>query len=85
MTVSATTLRQNVYKLLDRIDLTGEPIEVSRKNKWYKVVPIKGPKKNTKKKKGSILNTLIKREGFLVEDQEYYVHIDWSKEWKPYL
>jgi antitoxin (DNA-binding transcriptional repressor) of toxin-antitoxin stability system len=80
MTVSATAFRQNIYKFLDRIDEKGEPIEVERKGRRYKMVPIKA-RKSKSKKKGSIFDNLVTRDDVLNCDPEELVHIDWSKYW----
>jgi len=73
MTVTATELRKNIYKLLDEVLETGQPLEIERKGKKLKIMPEK-PK--------SKLDNLKKRD-VMTEDPEYYVHLDWSKEWKP--
>lgn len=75
MTVTVTELRKNIYKLLDEVLETGRPLEIERKGKVLKVTPEK-PK--------SKLNKLKKRD-VMTEDPEYYIHIDWSKEWKPFI
>jgi len=70
--ISATQLRQNVYKVLDEVLATGVPVEIKRRGKILKIVP---------KKKISKLNQL-KKHACMNVDPESLVHMDWSKEWK---
>ena len=74
MAVTATELRQNVYKLLDEVLDSGLPLEIERRGRRLKIVPTEGPSK---------LDRLIPHPGFMTEDPEYYVHIDRSGEWHP--
>lgn len=74
MKVTASALRANIYKLLDRVLDTGVPIVVERKGKQLKIVPVGAPSK---------LSRLESRPDYLRADPEEFVHIDWSGEWKP--
>ena len=74
MAVTATELRQNIYKLLDQVLESGEPLEIERNGRRLKIVPAERPSK---------LDRLRPHPGFMMEDPEYYVHIDWSGEWHP--
>ena len=71
MRVTASKLRENVYRILDEAIETGVPVEVIRKGKVLKIVPDKPVSK---------LESLKKRKGF-VGDPEDIVSMDWSKEW----
>lgn len=73
MTISASVLRQNIYKTLDRILETGIPVEIERKSRRLRIVPIE--------KKSKLSN--LKRRNSINGDPESIVHIDWSGEWKP--
>jgi len=73
--ISATQLRQNIYKVLDEILKTGIPVEVKRRGEVLRIVP---------KKKVSKLEQLKKHE-CINGDPEGLVHMDWSKEWKGKL
>jgi hypothetical protein len=73
MVISASALRQNIYRSLDKVLETGVPLEVSRRNRRLRIVPVV---------KGSKLAGL-KRRSVLTCDPEEIVHIDWSGEWKP--
>lgn len=77
MTITASKLRQNIYKLLDRVAKTGVPIEITRKGVRLKIIaePVGGKLKNLKKRK-------LFAPGV---DPESIVHMDWSKEWKPFI
>ena len=74
MKVTASALRADIYKLLDRVLETGVPIVVDRKGKQLKIVPVGAPSK---------LSRLISRPDYLRDDPESFIHIDWSAEWKP--
>lgn len=72
MQVTASGLRQNIYKLLDQVIKTGRPIEIIRKGKKLKIIPVEPKPK---------LENLKKRE-IIKCDPDELVHIDWSDEWK---
>ena len=72
MKVTASTLRQNIYKLLDQVLETGSPIEIERKGKKLKIVPVKPKSKLANLDGPDIMKC----------DPEELVHIDWSSEWK---
>jgi Antitoxin Phd_YefM, type II toxin-antitoxin system len=74
MAISASHLRANVYRLLDEVLETGQPLEIERKGKTLVILP----KENT-----SIWERLPRREGAIVGDPEELIHIDWSSEWNP--
>jgi prevent-host-death family protein len=73
MIVSASALRQNIFKLLDEVLETGKPLRIRRKGKYLTIVPAAPADKfkNLKKRK------------IMVGDPEDFVHLDWSGEWKP--
>ncbi len=72
MVVKPSQLRANLYRLLDRVLRTGEPIEIDRAGERLLLVP---------KEKKAKLNNLVGRD-VIVGDPEDLVHLDWSKEWK---
>jgi hypothetical protein len=72
MVVKPSRLRANLYRLLDRVLRTGEPIEIDRGGKKLLIVP---------KEKQTKLNNLVRRD-VIVGDPEDLVHLDWSKEWR---
>jgi hypothetical protein len=72
MVVKPSRLRANLYRLLDHVLRTGEPIEIDRGGKKLLIVP---------KKKQAKLNNLVRRD-IIAGDPEDLVHLDWSKEWR---
>ena len=73
MSISASTLRQDIYKILDHVLETGIPMEIERKKGRLRIVPLKKKKKIDNLKKRQIMKC----------PPEDIVHIDWSKEWRP--
>jgi hypothetical protein len=71
MVVKPSQLRANLYRLLDRVLKTGEPIEIDRAGKSLLLVP---------KEKKSKLENLVKRD-VVVGNPEDLVHMDWSQDW----
>ena len=74
MAITATELRQDIYKLLDEILDSGVPLEIERRGRRLQIVPAERPSK---------LDRLIPHPDAMTEDPEWYVHIDWSGEWNP--
>jgi hypothetical protein len=72
MAVTASTLRQNVYQLLDQVLETGKPLEIKRKGRLLKVTP--------QPLSGRKLDNLSRHE-CVNGDPEVLVHCDWSREW----
>jgi hypothetical protein len=71
--VSATQLRQDIYRILDRILETGNPVEIERKGRRLRISPVES---------GHRLSRLEARP-YLKVDPEEIVEIDWSGEWRP--
>ncbi|MBI2346025.1 MAG: type II toxin-antitoxin system prevent-host-death family antitoxin [Deltaproteobacteria bacterium] len=71
--LTASKLRENIYRVLDRVAATGEPVEIVRKGTVLRIVP---PRPISR------LAHLPKRKVLRVAP-EAIVHCDWSKEWKP--
>ena len=76
MALTASKLRENVYRILDQVLATGVPIEIVRGRRKLKIVPVEEPSV-------SKLGRLRPRPQVLVGDPKDLVHLDWSKEWKP--
>ncbi|HEX3745242.1 MAG TPA: hypothetical protein VHW09_14965 [Bryobacteraceae bacterium] len=72
MAITASKLRENVYRILDEAIETGKSVEVVRKGVTLTIVP---PKRIDK------LANLKKRPGIFVGDVEDIIGMDWSKEW----
>jgi hypothetical protein len=73
MTVTASQLRGNIYRLLDQVAETGEPLVIRRHGHVLKIVP---------DYTGSKLDRLVKHD-CIVGDPDALVHQDWSPEWRP--
>jgi hypothetical protein len=71
MQVSASQLRNNVYRLLDQVATTGTPLVVERKGRRLRIVCEDAP---------SRLARLVPHE-CIAGDPEALVHCDWSTEW----
>jgi hypothetical protein len=71
--LSPSKLRADLYRILDRILETGEPVEVARKGKRLRIV-LERPRR---------LDLVRPHPGYLLVDREEIVHLDWSAEWRP--
>jgi len=78
MAITPSKLRQNIYRLLERVAKTGIPLEVRYKGKLLKII--------ADKKLGKIerLKKFPKRKMYKGNPEDF-VHMDWSKEWKPFI
>lgn len=74
MAISASELRANIYRLLDEVVESGVPLEVERKGKRLRIVPVE---------QGSKLDRIKGDPDLIVGDPEDLVHIDWSVYWRP--
>jgi len=72
MRVTASKLRENIYKILDEAIATGQPVEVVRKGAILKIVP---------EKRTSKLAGLKKRPFGFKGNPDDIIGIDWLKEW----
>lgn len=79
MALTASKLRANVYRLLDEVLETGKPLEIKRNGE----ILVIAPKEEKKKKEGSKLANLPRREGAIIGDPDELIHMDWSAEWNP--
>lgn len=70
--LSLTKARADLYKIVDGVLETGNPVEIERRGKRVRIVPVRPASK---------LDNLVKRPGTLVGDPEDVVHMDWSGEW----
>ncbi len=74
MPLTASKLREDVYRILDQILETGVPVEIERRGQLLKIVPVEARSK---------LDNLMERPDFLPGDPEDIVSLDWSGEWHP--
>lgn len=70
--ITPSELRQNLYNLLDQVILTGEPIEIKRKDKILKIIVEPSKSKLDNLKKRDVLNCV----------PDGIIHNNWEKEWK---
>jgi hypothetical protein len=76
MTLTASRLRADVYRILDQVLETGVPVEIVRAGRKLKIVPVDAGHRGK-------LDRLKVRSDVLVGDPEDLVHLDWSREWRP--
>jgi len=74
LAISASKLRADVYRLLDEVLESGQPLEINRGGKMLVIAP---------KQERSIWDRLPRNEGYIVGDPDELIHIDWSSEWNP--
>lgn len=74
MAVNASQLRQDVYRLLDRVLDTGVPLEIERRGRRLRIVPVDAAPK---------LERVSGHDDYIVGDPEDLVHVDWADEWRP--
>ncbi|MDW8468759.1 MAG: type II toxin-antitoxin system prevent-host-death family antitoxin [Burkholderiales bacterium] len=74
MRLSATRLRANLYRVLDRVARTGVPVEVERRGQVLRIVSATARDR---------LARLKRRKNYIAVDPESLVHLDWSSEWRP--
>jgi hypothetical protein len=75
--LTASQLRQNIYRILDEVIETGRPVEIERKGTVVRI--------EMERQDESIFEALTPHPGSIAGDCEDLVHIDWSQEWKPDL
>jgi hypothetical protein len=75
MSLTASHLRTDVYKILDGVIETGEPVEIERKGYILRIV-IDGPA-------GSKASRIRKRPGLINGNPKDLAEMDWSKAWNP--
>jgi hypothetical protein len=72
--LTASQLRADVYRVLDRVLESGIPAEIERKGRVLRIVPEAMP---------SRLTRLVERPTFIKGDPDDLAHLDWSAEWRP--
>ena len=74
MPYTATDLRKDIYKILDRILEDGVPVEVERNGRLLRIQPVETQ---------SPVSRLKPMADLITGDPAALEHIDWSGEWKP--
>ncbi len=75
-TLTATQLRADLYRILDRILSTGRPVEVVLKGRKLRIAPTV-PK--------SKFDRLVSHDDAIIGDPDELLSIDGSRLWKPWL
>ena len=75
MAITPTQLRANLYKVLDEVIKTQQPIEINRNGQIIKLVL------EEKKNRGKLIN-LKPHPKTLAGDPDDIVHMDWSSHWQ---
>jgi antitoxin (DNA-binding transcriptional repressor) of toxin-antitoxin stability system len=76
MALTASRLRENIYRVLDQVLETGVPVEIARRGRILRIVPAGGSVR-------AKLDRLVERPDYLRCKPEAIVHLDWSKRWRP--
>lgn len=71
--LTPSRLRANLYRILDRIAESGEPVEIKRKGRSLRIVAEPDAK----------LDLLKPHPDYLRVPPDDIVHMDWSGEWRP--
>ena len=74
MAITASQLRQDVYRLLDQVLSTGQPLEIERNGQLLRITPAHA---------GSRLERLPVMEELVTEDPSDLASLDWSENWHP--
>lgn len=72
MAISASALRQNIYRILDEVIQKGIPVDIVRKGETLRIIPAKAKNK---------LKNLRHRKLMRCKP-ETYIHLDWYHTWK---
>ncbi|WP_141015571.1 type II toxin-antitoxin system Phd/YefM family antitoxin [Nocardioides sambongensis] len=72
--VTPSQLRADIYRLIDAVLETGEPLVIERKGRTLRLVPDHGEGK---------LSRLRPQPEVIVGDPEDLVEIDWMADWDP--
>lgn len=72
MAMTASALRRDIYRILDRVLDTGEPVIIERNGRRVRISAEDPP---------SRLDSLVRRPDVVIGDSEDFVHLDWSDQW----
>jgi len=73
MEITVSKLREDIYRILDQVLESGEPVVIRRRGRLLRIIPGEQPRPLA----------LRSRTGFIRCDPEELVHVDWSAEWRP--
>lgn len=74
MPLSASRLRADIYRILDEVLRTGQPVEVERRGQRLTIAAVEPPDR---------VAALTPHPDAVVGDPDELVHVDWSGEWRP--
>lgn len=70
--MTASALRRDIYRILDRVLESGEPVIIERNGRRVRISAEDVP---------SRLEALVRRPEVVVGNSDDFVHLDWSDEW----
>lgn len=73
MAISPSALRADIYRILDEVLETGQPIEINRKGRVLRIVLDNQPT--------SRLDRLVRRTDVIIGDPDDLDEISWEHEW----
>lgn len=73
MILTASKLRDDIYRVLDHVLATGEPVEIERNGRRLRIVADEPP---------SRMSRLVRRDDVVTGDSDDLVQLDWSGEWQ---
>jgi antitoxin (DNA-binding transcriptional repressor) of toxin-antitoxin stability system len=77
MPMTATELRSRLYRVLDQVLETGEPVEILRKGRRVRISAAEESAPH------DLLQRLEPHPDFVSGDPDDLVHLDWSDTWRP--
>ena len=72
MSISVSELRQKIFSEIDKVIVTGQPLEIRRKGRLLKIIL---EEKKTK------LSALVTRKDIVTCSDDELIYNDWLKEW----
>lgn len=76
--MTASKLRQDIYRVLDHVLATGEPVVIERHGRRLRIVA-----EDNADERGDKLQRLVHRPEAIIGDPDDLVRLDWSAEWNP--
>jgi hypothetical protein len=73
MKMSASKLRENIYRILDEVAESGVAVTIERRGRILRI--------EREARTGKL--SRLQRRRFLKVEPEELVHLDWSHEWRP--
>jgi len=72
--LNASRLRSDIYRILDQVLRTGQPVEVERRGRRLRIVAVDP---------ASPLDALVAHGDAAVGDPSDLVDLDWTEAWRP--